>query len=203
MSRAAEAERRRLTELVQYLNLEEMKRYCGRHRLALYIHVETGDAARPLARTSDRDRKDVVLRRILDFALEGRRTGPTVYRLEVVGAGPLPAPITARTRVRYGQYEKHNPAFVAKLVELTGGRYRNGMIARLTLRDFWTAGVAPTMKQLAAAWIEATEEHARKGPRPEGAYLADLARGHGREGWKELRVEKAREALRRLGALTG
>ncbi|NNF06130.1 MAG: hypothetical protein HKN21_05165, partial [Candidatus Eisenbacteria bacterium] len=120
---------------------------------------------------------------------------PTVYKAKVVGDGALPAILTSRTRIRYGQYEKHNPKFVAKLVALTNGQFRTGMIARLVLRDFWTEGVTPTMKQFAEAWVKTTAEHK---PRPEGAYLADLSRGEGREGWKAKRIQIAKRAMKEL-----
>lgn len=189
-------ERKRLVDAVQYLNLAEMRDFCTAHRLPLHIHVRRPDGG--LRRTSDRDRKDVVLERILRFALEGRRTGPTVYEPQVVASGPLPARLTSRTRIRYGQYEKRNPSFVALLEELTDGAFRLGMIARLVLRDAWTAGRAPTLKQFAVEWLSADAAH--RSPRPEGAYLADLARGEAGPGWKARRVERAGEALEGLRA---
>ena len=73
------------------------------------------------------------------------------------------------------------------------------MIARLVLRDFWTAGKAPTMRQFAKAWIEATAAHTS--PRPEGAYLVDLARGTAGDDWKNVRVAKAKRALDALARL--
>ncbi|MAG56571.1 MAG: hypothetical protein CMJ83_09800 [Planctomycetes bacterium] len=195
--RLSTRDRARLREDVQYLNLEEMRTFCKKHDLSLFIHIERVDGR--LRRTSDRDRKDVVLNRILAFALDGRRDGPTVYSRKVVGNGPLPDSLTPRVRVRYGQYEKHNPVFVQTLKDLTDGAFRTGMIARLVLRDFWTAGTAPTMRQFAAAWIEATAAHTS--PRPEGAYLVDLARGTAGDDWKEVRVAKASRALEVLAHL--
>jgi hypothetical protein len=131
-----------------------------------YIHVERPDGT--LRRTADRDRKDLVLRRILDFALWRKRSGPTVYVKSVVG-------------------------------ELTDGAFRFGMIARLVLRDFWGAGQAPTLRQFADEWLRATEAHTQ--PRPEGAYLVDLARGEAGAGWKRTRIRKARAALKGLAQL--
>ncbi len=185
------ADRARLFDLAQYLNLAEMKGYCDQHGLPLYIHVER--PGRTPRRTGDRDRKDVVLQRILAYAVDGKRNGPTIYPASVLCDRPLPKTLTSRTRVHFGQYEKQNKAFLRKLRELTDGEFQTGMIARLVLRDFWTAGTAPTLNQFAQAWRKATREHVR--PRPEGAYLVDLARGEGRAGWKEKRRAKAREAL--------
>lgn len=191
--------RAELEECLWYLNLEEMRAFCQEHRLPLYIHVEKPGGG--LRRTGDRDRKDVVLERIRAFALRGERTGPTVYAAAVVSGEALPARLTARTRLFYNQYEKHNPHFVETMRRLTDGAFRTGMIARLVLRDFWTAGVVPTMREFANAWLRATQEH--KQPRPEGAYLADMSRGVPREGWKELRVQKAARALAILREMVG
>ena len=102
-----------------------------------------------LRKTADRDRKDIVLRRILAYALDGKRQGPTVYARRIVDSSPLPNPLTARTRLHYNQYEKHN--------------------------------------------------HVR--PRAEGAYLADRFDGLAGSDWKQVRKQKAAEALRQLDAL--
>ncbi len=37
------------------------------------------------------------------------------------------------------------------LRELTDGAFKNGMIARLVLRDYWSAGEAPTLRAFADA----------------------------------------------------
>ena len=199
LSELSKSERAEFEECLWYLNLAEMRAFCAEHQLPMYIHVERADGR--LKKTGDRDRKDVVLERIRDFAVRGVRSGPTVYAASVVADGPLPARLTASTRLRYNQYEKKNPRFVETMQRLTDGSFRLGMIARLVLRDFWTAGVAPTMREFADEWLRATEDHDK--PRPEGAYLADLHRGIPREGWKATRVQKAKRALALLRKSVG
>ena len=174
-----------------------MQAFCQAHDLPRFIRVELPDGR--TRQTSDRERKDIVIRRILAFALRGEVEGPTVYRKDVVASGPLPERLSSRTRIRYGQYEKKNPRFVETLQRLTGGAYRLGMISRLVLRDFWTEGTAPTMKQFAEEWVRATAAHTE--PRPEGAYLVDLSRGDDGPGWKQVRIEKAKTALEILATL--
>lgn len=190
-------QRQQLVALVQYLNLEEMRDFCRKHAIPRMIRVETPSGA--LRKTADRDRKDIVLRRVLAYALDGRREGPTVYAKNIVDSSPLSRPLTARTRLHYNQYEKHNPNFVRALQGMTDGGFRTGMIARLVLRDFWTAGKAPTMRQFADAWMNASAAHVR--PRAEGAYLADRFDGLAGSDWKQVRKKKAAEALRQLEAL--
>lgn len=197
-NKISKAERTELWDLIQYLNLAEMERFCKQHELPRYILLETEEGQ--LRRSKDRDRKDIVLARLFEFALSGRRLPPTVYRAEVIRESPLGEELSSRTRMHYGQYEKQNPALSRLLKELTGGRYRHGMISRLVLRDFWSASRVPTLAQFAKAWIAADEAHVA--PRPEGAYLADLARGTGREGWKAMRVRKAKQALKILARRT-
>ncbi len=187
----------RLTELMQYLNLEEMRDFCRAHGLPMHIHVEAADGR--IRKTGDRDRKDIVLGRIAAFALRGARGEPTIYRRAVVSDAPLPATMTGRTRLRYRQYDKYNPRFMETMARLTDGTFRADMIARLVLRDFWTAGQAPTLRAFAQAWLRARANHKR--PRPEGAYLVDLWKGTAGPEWKRVRVSKAHEALRMLRAL--
>lgn len=67
------------------------------------------------------------------------------------------------------------------------------MIARLVLRDFWTAGRAPSLRAFADAWVRARAAHSE--PRPEAAYLADLHRGEAGRDWKTVRHRKASVAL--------
>ena len=47
------------------------------------------------------------------------------------------------------------------LHDLSDGAFRRGMIARLVLRNFWTAGRAPTLRQFARQWLRATAAHTR------------------------------------------
>ena len=190
-------QRQQLVALVQYLNLEEMRYFCRKHTIPRMIRVETPSGK--LRKTADRDRKDIVLRRILTYALDGKRQGPTVYAKHVVDSSPLPDRLTARTRLHYNQYEKHNPRFVRTLQGMTRERFRTGMIARLFLREFWLAGKAPTMHQFATAWMDASTAHIR--PRAEGAYLVDRFDGLAGSDWKQVRKQKAADALRQLDAL--
>ena len=175
-----------------------MRVFCRANNLPIYIHVERPDGS--VRRTSDRDRKDRVLERILDFALRQKRSGPTLYARNVVSdQQPLPERLTTTVRLRYGQYDKTNPNFIKEMKQLTNGAFRNGMIARIVLRDSWLAGQAPTLREFAEQWLLATA--ARTTPRPEGAYLVDLSRGKAGANWKEVRKRKADQALVALDQL--
>ena len=79
------------------------------------------------------------------------------------------------------------------LHDLTDGAFRRGMIARLVLRNFWTAGRAPTLRQFARQWLRATTAHTEL--RPEGACLLDRHGGTAGNDWKALRRKNAQTAL--------
>lgn len=139
------------------------------------------------------------LERILAFVRDETRTGPTVYRRAVVASAPLPDDVTADTRIYYGQYDKRHEGFLRTMATLTDGAFRSGMIARLVLRDCWTAGVAPTLRQFADEWTRASAAHVR--PRPEAAYLSDRRRGEAGSDWTQVRAERAAEALALIATL--
>ena len=189
-------ERTRLRERIQYLNLEEMRRFCQANGLPIYI-LERPDGS--VRRTGDRERKDRVLQRILDFALHQKRPGPTIYSKDVVSDQPLPERLTDTVRLRYGQYDKKNRNLIKKMQQLTNGAFRNGMIARLVLRDAWLSGTALSLGEFAAQWLLATAAHTT--PRPEGAYLVDLSKGKVDAAWKDVRQRMAEQALATLDQL--
>ncbi len=190
-------ERTRVRERIQYLKLEEMRRFCQANGLPIYIHVERPDGS--VRRTGDRERKDRLLQRILDFALHQKRPGPTIYSKDVVSDQPLPERLTDTVRLRYGQYDKKNRNLIKKMQQLTNGAFRNGMIARLVLRDAWLSGTAPSLGVFAAQWLLATAAHTT--PRPEGAYLVDLSKGKVDAAWKDVRQRMAEQALATLDQL--
>ena len=76
------------------------------------------------------------------------------------------------------------------LAELTGGRFRNGALARVLIMEFWMTGLAPTFVEFGRAWIAAKAE-----PRDllstEYAYLTDVQSETAGPGWKAKRREKA------------
>jgi hypothetical protein len=103
-------------------------------------------------------------------------------------------------RLFYGQYEKTNRAMITLLKALTQGEFRNGAIARIVARDFWSRGVAPTFNEYASAWLQAVKEHSR--PNPEWAFLSDRARGTAGPDWKRLRAKKAARVMKVLDQIT-
>jgi len=90
---------------------------------------------------------------------------------------------------------------LAVLGGLTAGRFRNGAVARILAREFWSRGTAPTFREFASAWLQAIETHAR--PNPEWAFLSDLADRRAGASWKVKRAQIARRVmpvLRRISA---
>ncbi len=141
----------------------------------------------------------MILDRIRHFLRTGTVPSETCFPSAVVCLDPLPAKLGAGDRLYYGQYDKAGPAMTALLKDLTAGRFRNGAIARILARNFWSRGYAPTFREFASAWIEASTEHIK--PNPEWAFLSDRAAQGVVPDWKKIRARKAARVLKFLSEI--
>jgi hypothetical protein len=199
ISRLSSAEQQELLRDLNYLNTAEIKTFCERLSIPYRIVVETGDGAR--RKTNEDDRKGVILGRIRQFLKTGEVPDETCFRQSVACFDALPEKVSPDDKLFYGQYDKANRAMIALLKNLTGGKFRNGAVARILARDFWTRGKAPTFREYARAWVQATKEHTQ--PNPEWAFLSDRHHKRTQGDWKKLRAEKASKVVRTLNQITG
>jgi hypothetical protein len=197
LAKLPKKEKEQLLDDLNYLNMAEIKSFCERHSIPFRITIETEDGSAKT--TSEEDRKGVVLNRIRAFLHKGVIPKETRFNARIVCFDPLPAELTPDDRVFYGQYDKSNRQMIALMKELTDGQFRDGAIARILAREFWTRGKAPTFKEFAAAWLQAVQEHTA--PNPEWAFLSDRTRGTAAKDWKKLRAKKAASVLKRLNQI--
>jgi hypothetical protein len=197
ISKLSKNEQRELLDDLNYLNLAEIKQFCTRHSIPFKIAVETKDGARKTTREDDR--KGVILYRIRQFLQTGKVPRETRFPASVVCFDPLPNSLAADDRLFYGQYDKTDRAMIMLLKELTAGRFRNGAIARILARKFWSMGTAPTFTEYAAAWLEETRAHTA--PNAEWAFLSDRASQGAVSDWKKLRAAKASKVMKVLDTL--
>jgi hypothetical protein len=183
-----------LDDDLNYLNTAEIKSFCERHSIPYTIVIETKGGGN--RKTRDDDRKGVMLERVRHFLHTGEVLPETVFPASVVCFDPLPEKLTADDRLFYGQYDKANRAMIALLQDLTGGQFKNGAVARILARKFWSRGVAPTFREFAAEWSHETKNHTA--PNPEWAFLSDRASKGAVPDWKKLRAEKASKVLKQL-----
>ena len=179
---------------LNYLNTAEIKSFCDWHSIPYRIAIEAGDGRRK--KTRDDDRKGVMLHRLRHFLKTGVVLPETVFPASVVCFDPLPENPAPDDRLYYGQYDKANRAMIGLLQELTGGHFRNGAIARILARQFWSGGAAPTFREYAMAWLEETRSHTK--PNPEWAFLSDRASGQAHGDWKKVRSAKAAKVMKLL-----
>ncbi len=175
-----------LAEL-NYLNMEEIKVFSDKHSIPYSIWIETTDGGR--RKTRDDDRKGVILDRIRHYLRTGVVLDATCFPVAVVCFNELPSKIKPTDRLFYGQYDKKSSDMVGLLEKLTHGQFRNGAIARILAREFWSKGIAPSFQEFALAWLKARENHRR--PNPEWAFLSDKADRKNTSNWKQTRTEKA------------
>jgi hypothetical protein len=196
-SKLPKGEQKELLDDLNYLNGTEIKSFCKRHSIPYKIAVETRDGGRRT--TKDVDRKGVMLNRIRHFLQTGVVLEQTCFPAAIVCFDPLPDKITQDDRLLYGQYDKKNRKLIALLKSLTNGQFEDGAIARILARQFWSKGEAPTLREYASAWIEASREHT--GPNPEWAFLSDRANKLAVSDWKQLRVHKASKVMKLLNQI--
>jgi len=194
LTRLTEAERNQLLDDLNYLNMAEIKSFCRRHSIPFTIRFENTWGKK----TNEIDRKGVILNRMRHFFTTGVVLPPTFFPAKVVCFDRPAKEPSSDDRLFYGQYDKKNRAMLTLLKRLTEGKFRDGAIARIVAREFWSKGEAPTFRQYAAAWLGATGT--KNEPHPEWAFLADRARGTTGTSWKRLRAGKAAKIMRLLNA---
>ena len=190
-------EKRQLLDDVNYLNMREFRSFCESHAIPYAIWIETADGGRK--KTRDTDRKSVVLDRIRHYLKTGLVLDATCFAASIVRLGGPPQRLRPTDRLYYGWYDKKHRAMNALLRRLTGGKFRDGAIARLLARDFWMAGKAPTFAAFAKAWLEFDAKGL--GPHPEAAWLTDRAKNEAGSNWKAKREKIAKRVLRTLRAI--
>jgi hypothetical protein len=183
-----------LLEDLNYLNMSEIRFFCARHSIpfTIWIATENGDRRK----TRDCDRKGVILDRIRHYLKTGKVPAATCFPANVVCFDELPNKLKPTDRLYYGQYDKASDTMLGLLQKLTGGQFKNGAIARILAREYWSKGIAPEFREFARAWLEARANHKR--PNAEWAFLSDRTQGKDTSNWKRLRASKAREVLRVL-----
>ncbi len=133
----------------------------------------------------------------------GRVPEATCFRASIVRLEGPPQKLRPTDRLYYGWYDKHNAVMIELLQNLTDGKFRNGAVARILAREFWTAGKAPTFAEFARAWTKAGAQGlgVARGEHPEAAFLTDRAKGEAGRGWKAKRVRIAKRVLKTLESI--
>jgi hypothetical protein len=198
ISKLPKRERQQLLDDLNYLKISEIRSFCKRHSIPYRIAIETTDGCRRA--TKDDDRTGVILNRIRHFLQTGVILDETCFPAAVVCFDQLSDPINADDRLFYGQYDKTNRTMITLLKSLTDGQFENGAIARMLAREFWSRGKAPTFREYASAWIDASREHLR--PNPEWAFLSDRANKGVVRDWAKLRKQKASKVMKVLDQIT-
>lgn len=193
ISHLGKIDQQTLLEDLNYLNMGEIKVFCKEHSIPYTIWIETEKGRR---KTSEDDRKGVILNRIRHYLKTGNILEPTCFSAGVVCFDAFSKNPKETDQLFYGQYNKKNTAMFALLKKLTNGEFKDGAIARILMNEFWRKGVAPTYLDYAAAWLNARENHKR--PNPEWAFLSDRTDRKEIKNWKQLRTKKAKQVLRVL-----
>lgn len=188
-------QRKEFFKNLNYLNISEYQGFCLKHKIPFHIYYLKDDV---LKKSNEKDRKKIVLARIKKFLETGKISKPTIFKSNVVNFSKVQR-WTASSHIHFGQYDKTSASFMAELKKLTQNKFKDGMIARVVIRDLWSHGKAPTLKEFAKTWMAATKANPKK--HAEFAYLSDLTDGKANADWKAVRIKKANAALKILNNL--
>jgi hypothetical protein len=198
LSQLTKSEQARLLEELNYMNLEEIRGFCSERGIPYRIVAEYANGK--VRATKDTDRKPIVLARIRRYLTTGHVGRPTCIPAQIVREENPPARLGPRDRLYYRWYAKEFEGVLQLLRDLTGGRFKDGAVARVLAMEFWTRGEAPTFEEVARSWTKAkAEEHQLL--TPEYAYLTDLKHHRADGDWKDLRKAKAKSALETLARI--
>jgi len=185
----------RLSGLVHYLNISELKAFCVSRNIPYKIYFTQRNGK--VIYSGNCDRKGVIVKRLMEYVKTGKIMKPTVYPDGITDFGMASKPTKSR-KIFFGQFEKRDE--ILKLMQhLTDGQFRFGSTAREVLLEQWSNGIAPTYSDFAKLWLKAEKNH--RSPNPEWAFLTDRASGMEMTEWKKIRIQKASEALTLLQKL--
>jgi|SRR5215510_4927402 len=198
LSQLTSAEQARLFEEMNYMNLEEIRGFCSAHGIP--YKIVAGYSNGTVRVTKDADRKPIVLARVRRYLTTGETGQPTCIAAAIVRMENPPSRPGPRDRLYYRWYAKEHLSVIRLLRELTGGRFKDGAVARVLAMEFWTRGEAPTLETFAQAWTKAKAAQ-RSLLTPEYAYLTDLAHQRADGNWKAVRTANAKSALKTLARI--
>src|SRR6478736_3561265 len=191
LSQLTNSERVQLFEELNYMNLEEIRGFCSDRGIPYRIVAEYSNGK--VKTTKDTDRKPIVLARVRRYLRTGKVGQPTRISAQIVREENPPARLGPRDRLYYRWYAKEFAGVLRLLRDLTGGRFKDGAVARIVAMEFWARGEAPTFEEFARSWTKAkADEHQLL--TPEYAYLTDLKHHRANGDWKDLRKAKAKSA---------
>src|SRR4029450_5149848 len=198
LSQLTASARARLLEELNYMNLEEIRGFCSERGIPYKIVAEYSNGK--VKATKDTDRKPIVLARVRRYLRTGKVGQPPRISAQIVREENPPARLGPRDRLYYRWYAKEFEGVLRLLRDLTGGRFRDGAVARGLAMEFWTRGEGHTCREFARSWTKAkAEEHQLL--TPEYAYLTDLKHHRADGDWKALRRAKAKSALETLARI--
>ena len=198
LSQLTKSEQARLLEELNYMNLEEIRGFCSARGITYRVVAEYSNGK--VKTTKDTDRKPIVLTRVRRYLRTGKVGQPTRISAQIVREENPPARLRPRDRLYYRWYAKEFEGVLRLLRDLTGGRFKDGAVARILAMEFWTRGEAPTFEEFARSWTKTKAEQHRL-LTPEYAYLTDLRHQRADGDWKALRNAKAKSALETLSRI--
>src|SRR3954464_2324808 len=138
LSQLTKDEQARLLEELNYMNLEEIRRFCSARGIPYKILAEYPNGK--VKATKDTDRKPIVLARVRRYLTTGEVGPPTLIPAEIVRDENPPARLGPRDCLYYRWYAEEHQGVMRLLRRLPAGRFEDGAVAGPVVMGLWGAG---------------------------------------------------------------
>ncbi|KYG68686.1 hypothetical protein AZI87_05480 [Bdellovibrio bacteriovorus] len=196
ISHLTQTQQKELLADLNYLNMQEIKKFCRLHGLPLNIHAEYKKGE--VQKTNELDRKGVVLDRVRQYLKTGKVPGPSIIGHKMI-AEKFPAKIDGKTPLLFGLYKNRDAKVLKALQEITNGKFRFGALAQELSREIWIQGKKTNFAAFAKLWLQEMENPEKV--HPEWAFLTDLSAGTAGKDWKAVRIKKAKSVMAELSKI--
>lgn len=147
-----------------YLNTFELSRLADRYDIPYHIYAEDIDGH--IKKTSSKESKYDIIKRLKKFYFKNKISQPTVYPHEVISYIEPNSP-TEKTKIYYGASLFNDKKIIKIMKSLTDNKFRHGPVSATLLRKCWASGVTPSLKEFAGLWLKSidnyeTDSHLKK-----------------------------------------
>lgn len=174
---------------IYYMNISELEKIAKKYDLYTHIYIQKDDGT--IKRTSERDVKMNIIKRILQYLKNGQRLKATIYPKTIIKRDRTTNELTSKSYIYYGQYKNGDKNIISIMSKLTNNKFFFGAVSCNILRHIWSHGKKITYKEFSKLWIKEINKATKH---PEWQYI-DFLRHNDKSKWKSTRNKISNKIL--------